>query len=219
MLPIAGAAVAVSGPGIARMLLGFDCETSGLPKPSLDPNDPAQPHLVQLGAKLYDRDWKIVGRQTVLIRPEGWEIEPDALAVHGIPTHRCQRYGIRLDSALLTFRDLVEDAARIVAHNAQFDRKVITTAIQRAGGEGLWWAKKAAALFCTMEAATEVCQLPGEYGLKFPSLEEAIALLLPGQDYPIKHDADADIDAAIAVYRELVRRGIAAEVDPFARAA
>lgn len=202
------------------MILAFDTETSGLRKEGLPDTDTSQPRLVQLGAKLFDAQWKKVGSMVVLIRPDGWAIEPEALAVHGIPTMRCQKYGVRLDSALLAFRDLVEDAARIVAHHAEFDRHVIAAAIHHAGGNGHWWARKAQHLFCTMEASAKTCDLPGQFGdAKFPKLEEAVAALLPGQAFPVKHDAESDIDATVAIYRELLRRGITKDPDPFAMAA
>jgi hypothetical protein len=39
---------------------------------------------------------------------------------------------------------------------------------------------------------------------------------LPGRDLPVKHDADSDIAATTALYRELMDRGIVLEPDPFA---
>lgn len=201
------------------MLLAYDVESSGLLKPGLDSLDPSQPALVQLGAQLFDRNWVKRAHLTVLIKPDGWGLEAGAESVHGISTQTCARYGIALAEALIPFRGLVEAASRIIAHNMNFDRHVIASAIHRAGGQGLWWAKAAPKLLCTMETSTEVCALPGQFGsYKFPSLEEAVAALVPdAANYPVRHDADSDIAATVAVYRALLERGIVKDNDPFAR--
>lgn len=198
-------------------VLVFDTETSGLWRDELPITSPEQPHLVQLGAQLFDRQWRRWGHVSCLIKPDGWEIEPQAEEVHGISTHTCHRYGIGLAEALIAFRGLVSVAPRLVGHHVQFDRKVITVACHRAGGEGLWWTRIGHKFFCTMESSTDTCKLPAEFGgFKWPSLEEAVAILLPGETWPVKHDADTDIAATVAVYRELLRRGIVEEADPFA---
>lgn len=197
------------------MILLCDTETSGLTKDGLDPMDPSQPHLVQLGAQLFDRQWIKRAHLTVLIKPEGWQIETEAEAVHGISTAICHRHGIALAEALVPFRGLVTAASRIVIHHAQFDRRVIAKGIKDAGGEGVWWARAGSKLFCTMETATPVLKLPSEFGYKFPSLEEAVAALCPGEDLPVKHDADSDIAACAAVYRALVAGGHVIDVKPF----
>lgn len=198
------------------MNLVVDTETSGLMKDGLDPLDPTQPHMVQLGAQLFDKDWVKRAHLTVLIKPEGWSIEPGAEAVHGISTKTCSRYGIALAEALVPLRGLVACASRVIAHHMEFDRAVISSAIHRAGGEGLWWKRAAGKMLCTMETSTEVCAIPGEFGRKFPKLEEAVAILCPDADLPVKHDAESDIAACVAVYRSLVGMGVVAEVDPFA---
>lgn len=195
----------------------FDTETSGLWKDSLGPLDPGQPHLVQLGARLYDAAWRKRCHLTTLIRPDGWEIEQGAHATHGIRTGDCHRHGVPLAEALIMFRPMVLAASAIVGHGVQFDRRVITVAIHRAGGEGLWWSRVAHKFRCTMEASTEVCQLPAEFGgYKWPSLEEAIAILCPDLEVKGFHDVDLDIDLTVALYRELLDRGILQEPDPFA---
>lgn len=199
------------------MNLLLDTETSNLWHDDLPLTAPEQPHLVQLGAKLFDRQWKKRGHLTVLIKPDGWEITPEAEGVHGISTHICHRYGIPIAEALVAFRGLVMASNRIIGHHVQFDRKVIQAACHRAGGEGLWWSRLGHKMFCTMESSTDVCQLPSDFGgYKWPTLEEAVAILLPGETWPVTHDAETDIDATAAVYRELIKRGVAQEADPFA---
>ena len=202
------------------MLLAIDTETSGLFKDGIDPFDPNQPHLVQIGAQLFDQQFRKRAHLTMLIKPDGWEIEPGAEAVHGISTQTCHRYGVKLSEALIPLKGLVATASRIIAHNMNFDRRVITLAIHRAGGEGVWWSNAAGKMLCTMETATEVCALPrknGSAGFKFPSLQEALEKLCDPSQFPVRHDADSDIAAMVAVYRQLLERKVIPDVEAFAR--
>lgn len=196
------------------MILFIDTESSSLFNDSLDVLDPSQPDMVQLGAQLFDLQGKKRGHLNVLIKPSGWEMVAEAEAVHGISTQSCHRYGVSVISALSLLQGMVGCATRIVGHNVQFDRKIITVAIHRAGGAGLWWQKVGGRMFCTMERSVDVLHLPGEFGFKFPTLEEAVTLLAPDAPKP-SHDADSDIAATVAVYRALVEGGHVVQVAPF----
>lgn len=193
------------------MRLIYDTETSGLRKDGLPIDDPSQPRIAQLGLKLFDTSWKCTGHFTALIRPEGWSMEPDAEAVHGISEARCARHGIPIIAALAVLQGFAGNARIIVAHNNEFDRGLVTSELSRLKSDGLWWKRKAPAFFCTMEASTPVCQLPGEYGFKYPSLEEAHRHFYPAEPYSTKHDADSDIEACARVYRALSEIGIGPE--------
>lgn len=186
------------------MILVFDTETSGLLRP-LPATDPSQPHIVQLAAHLYDGQWRRQSAMAVLVRPDGWAIEPEAGQVHGISTMRCERYGVSPVSALAVFRSMVDCAMTIVSYNLHgFDRPVIAAALAHAGSDGAWWQKAAPRMQCAAEMATERLRLPGVYGgYKMPSLVEAFTALCPGQTFDQRHDAEADLLACAAVYRAL----------------
>lgn len=189
------------------MRLFYDTETSGLWRDDLPYDHPSQPNLVQLGLQFYDAKWKRTGVLVALIKPDGWSIEPDAERHHGISEARCARHGIPLVAALSVLQAYAANSRRIAAHNNEFDRKVIKAAIARAGGEGLWWQRKAPQFFCTMETSTPILQLPGEHGFKFPSLEEAHRFFYPEHEYTTQHDAEADTDALVRVYQALEQGG------------
>lgn len=186
----------------------YDTETSGLWHDDLPFDHPSQPHLVQLGAKLFDAKWQRTGAFVVLIKPEGWSIEPEAESHHGISEARCARHGVPIVAALAMLQSLTANARQIIAHHNEFDRKVIKAALHRLGSDGLWWQKKAPAFACTMELSTPVCQLPGEFGFKFPSLEEAHRFFYPELDYSTEHDADSDTDACLRVAQALETMGL-----------
>lgn len=186
------------------MRLAFDTETTGLVRKDLPNSDPSQPHLIQLAAKLFSPKWEVKGSLKVLIKPDGWSIEPAAAEIHGITEAACARYGVPLGAALLLFKSLADQASEVGAFNLHsFDRNVIGTACYRAGGVGLWWTQAARKMECIMEASAPVCELPGEFGgFKHPSLTEA-HLRLVGLPYEGRHDAEEDLDAAARVWRAL----------------
>lgn len=191
------------------MRLVYDVETSGLWKDGLPIGDPSQPRIAQVGIKLYDANWNRTGHFVALIRPDGWSMEPEAEAHHGITESRCARHGIPIVAALTVLQGLSANARTIFAHNNEFDRKMIRSELARLGSDGLWWQRKAPAFFCTMEASTPVCQIPGEFGFKYPSLEEAHRFFYPGDAYVTEHDADSDTEATVRVFRALQDMGVA----------
>lgn len=194
------------------MRVAFDTETSGLVRPDIASDHASQPDLVQLGVKLYDAQWRVTGKATFLIRPDGWSIEPEAEAHHGISEARCARHGVPLVAALAALQALCSNARQIIGHHVDFDRRIIRRAIERAGGQGIWWEKRAADFVCTMEASTPILQLPGQYGsFKFPSLEEAHRHFFPGEDFVTQHDAESDLDATVRIFRELQALGAVPE--------
>lgn len=51
------------------MILAFDSETSGMPDFNKQAEDPSQPHIVQLGAILFDSNRRVVSELNLLVRP------------------------------------------------------------------------------------------------------------------------------------------------------
>ena len=194
------------------MFLIFDTETSGLWKDDQPADHPSQPHLLQLGASLYDAKWNRTGAFSALIKPDGWSVEPGATEVHGITEARAIRHGVPLVAALAVFAGLCANARRVIAHNVEFDRKIIFSALARAGGDGNWWRRKAPTLFCTMEASTPILQIPGPYGFVFPKLTAAYRFFYPEDTWESRHDADDDMEHTRRLYVALDRAGAVPEV-------
>lgn len=186
------------------MILGFDTETSGLMRDRLPYDAPEQPHLLQLSAQLVSEQRKRIARMTAIIRPNGWAIEAEAEKVHGISERVASRAGVTPLAALLLFKEMALNARQIVAHHAQFDWYMVANEIKRAGANTAWWDAARPKLGCTMERSTGVLKLQGEFGEKFPSLEEAhTALVGP---YTSTHDAEEDVEACLRIWWALDER-------------
>jgi DNA polymerase-3 subunit epsilon len=175
----------------------FDTETTGKAKIDLPPDHPSQPRIIQLAAALVTPEAKVVGSLQCLITPDGWTIEPQAQAVHGISLADCQSAGIPIHKALSVFDGFCWNAKAVVAHNIDFDLHLIH-------GEFARLQRKPALLtvltVCTMKMATPIVKLPGKYGnFKWPKLQETHQFLF-GKGFDGAHDAMADVLACMRCY-------------------
>jgi DNA polymerase-3 subunit epsilon len=181
------------------MILVFDTETSGKANFRLPFDHPTQPHLVQLGAQLLDDSLFVRHQLDMIVRPEGFTIPVEAANVHGISQEMAEQIGLPLKVVLEAFAVLFNKAHTRVAHNIEFDYLVILAARQRSGVP----FNKAQKRFCTMQAMTPICNLPGNYGKpKWPKLSEAYKHCL-GCELEGAHDALTDVKACASIYRWL----------------
>lgn len=182
------------------MILFFDTETTGKADFRRPPNDPVQPRIVQLVAMLYDDARHPAGSLNVIIRPDGFEIPAEASAIHGITTEYAKKYGVPLKVAVAAFESLFANAQLLVAHNIDFDRLMVRSELARIEA---WNIVKVAfetlPTFCTMKSTTDICKLPGNYGYKWPKLQEAHVHFF-GEEFEGAHDAMADVRACAKVY-------------------
>lgn len=184
----------------------FDTETTGLPRNWKAPTtDLANwPRLVQIAWESYDSNGGKMSEESFIIKPEGFIIPNDSAKVHGISTDRAEKEGMPLADVLKKFRDLVNDAEILVAHNMSFDEKIIGAEFLRKNMPNILDSKKK---ICTMEKSTNLCALPGSYGFKWPKLAELHQKLF-GTDFEEAHNAAVDIRATARCFWEMKRRGI-----------
>lgn len=186
-----------------------DTETTGLWQEKFPTTDPGQPYLLQIAAKSYGPNREVFSSFSRIIRPEGWTIEPEAEAVHGISEAYAHRYGVPLWIAMVELRASIEGASVIVGHNFNlFDRLVIEASIARTKSDDRWWRQKVGCIYDTQEHATPVLKLPGQWGdYKWPKLEEAVKHfangLEPWASWTPTHRANDDIEATAFVYWSL----------------
>ncbi|MBK8193809.1 MAG: 3'-5' exonuclease [Lewinellaceae bacterium] len=189
------------------MYLFFDTETTGLP---LSWNAPASntsnwPRMVQLACLLTDPDGIIIEQRNFIIKPEGYTIPSEASNIHGITTERANREGLDLNASLSDFSSLLVRATHLVAHNMEFDEKIVGAEFHRKFGADPLPSK---AKFCTMKnpQVIEHCSIPPfRYGsYKWPKLSELHKKLF-GVDFDEAHDASVDIKATAKCFFELRR--------------
>lgn len=190
----------------APMNLFFDTETTGVPKsykaPVSDLNN--WPRLVQLAWLLTDEKGRELNCGEHIIKPEGFAIPAEAARIHGITTEIALAEGVDLRFAIDAIVADIQKAETLIAHNVQFDEKILGAELLRIGYRNHVEAKPRK---CTMQASTNYCRLPGPYGYKWPKLQELHQKLFR-ETFDGAHRALTDVRACARCYFELVRLGV-----------
>lgn len=181
------------------MILFFDTETTGLPvKGGLE----LQPHIVQLAMMLTDKTGKIISSSNFLIRQNNI-IPPDSIKIHGKTDEMCLKYGLTRKTALSMFMFFLDRAEILVAHNINFDVRMIENHLEREAMQDFPLIEKV----CTQKIYTDKCKIPpteamkakGMKCFKAPRLEEAYQWRF-GKMFDNAHDAMADVLACKDLY-------------------
>lgn len=186
--------------------LFFDTETTGLPRSWNAPVTALDnwPRLVQLAYMAYDRDGNLLVARDCLVKPQGFTIPEEAARVHGITTERALKEGQDLAVVLRDFKELLDQALCLVAHNMSFDEKIMGAEFLRCGMPDIPASK---CKVCTMHGTTEYCAIPGPRGYKWPRLAELHQKLFMA-DFEGAHNAASDVAATAKCFWELKRLGI-----------
>lgn len=199
------------------MILFFDTETTGFFDDRLPVDHEAQPYIVQLAAQLCQDDGEVLAGFCFIVDPgisSMVRIPERAAAVHGITEQKAAQFGVSIEFALSAFIHLYQRSDLVCAHNIKFDKGVIETAAARYYGKTMPLRKP---LFCTMEAASPVVNLPPTEKMraagfdkpKPPKLEECIQHFFH-EKLDGAHDAMVDVIACRRVYLHLKSLEIAA---------
>src|SRR5687768_11696877 len=195
------------------MYLIFDTETTGIPHNKSAPITDLDnwPRVVQLAWQLHDRKGKLISRQNLIIRPDGYDIPYKAEQIHGISTKRAVAEGHPLKSVLELFMADVAQTSLFVGHNIEFDISILGAEIirQEFNVDELLKREKVD----TGIASTEFCQLTGGPGgrMKMPRLVELHEKLF-GKDFGDAHDASYDVAATARCFFGLLERRV---INPF----
>jgi DNA polymerase-3 subunit epsilon len=184
------------------MPIVIDTETNGLPDWKKPADAKGQPRLAQLAIIAINDQGLILDEQSFYIRPDGWKMQQAATDVNGLTTDFLREHGIPLKSALHIYSAFIELGNFVVAHNAQYDTKVLRGEMRRVGLPDLFEKTRNV---CTMRKAQGV--ILNEKGKKvWPSLDrcrEVLGLPLEGGHRGMKDARDA-----LAVYLYLKSKGV-----------
>ncbi len=184
----------------------FDTETNGLPRSWKAPVMQVDnwPRLVWLVWATFDAERKPLDHQNFLIRPDRFSIPYVAERVHGITTEHAAAHGYPVRAVLEQFANALEGSQAIIAHNIDFDEKVVGAEFIRLGHKHLLLEKPR---LCTMKTTSRFCGIPGPCGDKWPTLSELHRTLFQ-RGYKGAHNPVADVAACVKCYFELEKRGV-----------
>jgi DNA polymerase III epsilon subunit-like protein len=187
----------------------IDTETSGLPNFKLPADDPAQPRLASMAMIFVNAKLEVEREDSAFIRPDGWVLEPGAAAVNGLTMERLLAEGVPVREALTPYASAILQGRVVVAHNAQFDCKVLRGEFRRLGLPDLFEQTRN---ICTMRALTDVCRIPpngNRGGFKFPKLSEACVFF----NMPLlgDHSSLNDARACLQLFRKMHELGVVPE--------
>jgi DNA polymerase III epsilon subunit-like protein len=188
------------------MYLIFDTETTGLPKNYQAPLDDFLnwPRIVQIAWSLYDADGNHWESVSYIIKPNGFVISDEVAKIHRITQARAMAEGVELRVALEHFLRDVKSASFLVAHNIDFDEKIVGSELLR---EKLENPITAAVKIDTMRKSVMVAKISnGRGGYKWPNLMELYQFLFQ-KSFADAHDAIFDVQACAECLFELKRRG------------
>lgn len=179
----------------------LDTETSGLFDFKLPADAPGQPRLAEVHLILLDDDLKIEEQRHFFVKPEGWEMTEGATKVNGLTTEMLTEKGVPVVEVLAAYTDLIKAGRIAVAHNSQYDLKMMRAELRRAGKPDLF---EETPNICTMRGLTDVCKIPpkgGRGGYKFPALSEACVFF--GITNMGDHSAQNDALAVVELLRQM----------------
>jgi len=190
------------------MFLFYDTETTGLP---LNWNGPISnlnnwPRLVQLAWILVDEKG-IIEKRNFIIKPDGFLIPTKAVQIHKITNERANSIGKDIKKVLKEFINAANKAKYLIAHNAEFDEKVLGSEFYRYGIYGYLNIFNTRRTICTMKSATNYCGIPGARGFKWPTLSELYYKLFKTQLFD-SHNAQKDVEATLKCFSKLIELNV-----------
>ena len=199
-----------------KTALIFDTETTGFPMWSERSDHKDQPHIVQLAAELIQIDTgRILSSMNFMCRPLGWVIPPATIDIHGIDNFLANEHGIGESHAVYTMLEMLRDDTLIVAHNAQFDKRIIRIALKRFFNDQDVKRFCDREFYCTAQKSKPLCKLPPTEKMlasprfrnsyKQPKLSEAYKHFT-GKELVGAHNAMIDVEACRTVFLALINQ-------------
>lgn len=184
----------------------LDTETDGMVNRNFPDKLELQPHIIQIGAQLYDSDWECRGELNLIVKPRRL-IPEQAVAVHGISTGMAEAYGVGIVVAISILEHMAKLCDRVACHNISFDMLVVASEYKRLERLSAFDRLRK---ICTMLSSTPVLKIPSKNpkykDYAWPNLMETF-IHFTGERFDKAHDAMADVRACAAILKQLEKRG------------
>jgi DNA polymerase III subunit epsilon len=185
------------------MYLFFDTETTGKPKNYRATFKEVDnwPRITQFAWQLYNDEGRLFKSFSSLVKPDGWEVPKEQFFIdNNMSTERCEKEGKLIRQVLELFAAELEGCKFLLAHNMDFDLPITQAEMFRIGMR----CENRPEKICTMKSTTDLLQLPGPYGFKWPTLQELHNHLFKC-DFEGAHDALDDVTATAKCFFQIQR--------------
>ncbi|CAM9155815.1 unnamed protein product [Ectocarpus sp. 8 AP-2014] len=190
--------------------LFFDVETTGLPPRAAKPRqfqDFSGCRVVSIAWVLRDGLTVFSQRYSVVDTGGGDGAKVGAEHIHGVTCGVMRDHGRLVEAVLRDFMEDVKKATLVVAHNMDFDQKVVAAELYRMGCNDDAEYLMQQQCLCTMKTTTDLVKIKTKYGsYKWPKLCELHAFLF-GSAFDNAHHAMCDVDALVKCFYEMRRVG------------
>lgn len=191
---------------VPQKFLVIDTETSGLSNFKLPADHPEQPWLAELAMIRVDENLQIESEHIFLVKPDGWVLSEEAARVNGLTMERLEAEGTELTEVLFEYTKAIREGRAVIAHNAQYDCKIMRGMLRRRGLDDLF---EETPNFCTMRKSIGfVIKADGKKG--WPKLSDCCAhFKIPQAE---QHSAIHDARSCLETVRWLKKLGV--EITP-----
>lgn len=178
----------------------IDTETSGLFDFKLPADASGQPRLAHFCMVLTDENLQETKTVDLLVKPEGWVMSAEAMAVNNLTMEYLLRCGQPVAESLDAYEIAISMGFTIAAFNVAYDAKIMRGELRRAGRSDIY---EQTPTFCVMRAAQKVI------GGKVPSLARACEHF--GIPQTAAHTALDDARCALRVMQKMRVPGVVQE--------
>lgn len=185
------------------LLLFIDTETTGLPPRNWNSYDDDvwdSCRLVQIAWELWDPIlFKLIDSQCHIIKPNNFTIPIESTNIHGITHEDAIQNGVHITHIWNLLNQYINSVNTIVAHNINFDNKIVISELYRSKNFDLLNLWKSKQKKCTMLMGTEK-------GKKWPKLADLYEKLFNEKPECRLHSADADVALCSKIYFQLIKQ-------------
>lgn len=190
----------------------FDTETTGVPKNYRAPITDLEnwPRIIQMAIAVFSigesGEPELEDEKEFLVKPDGWEIPKEKFWIdNGFDQETSLRDGVPLEMVLEYFIGWANTSDYLIAHNMDFDQKILGAEMLRHGVRSGKVLKK----MCTMKTTVDFCAIPfpDGRGFKWPKLEELHRKLFECE-FDGAHQAGSDVKATAKCFWKLLRLGV-----------
>tara|TARA_Y200000002_G_scaffold356937_1_gene339083 strand:+ start:1672 stop:2379 length:708 start_codon:yes stop_codon:yes gene_type:complete len=225
MIQVSDLSFSVIAPKMKTKFLVYDVETTGLLPRGNKHSMPIEeyPHIIQLSFAIYDYETKrIVWEYDSYVKLDNVDIPEKITNITGITKEICETQGNPMHEVLEKFYEAYMFCEGLVAHNMDFDEKMIKIELERNRPILMKTAPHCFMTFnemyenvhgidryCTMKKGTDLCDLTLEARdgrpakKKWPKLVQLYEHLFPNQKVNGFHNSLVDVKACLRCYLKM----------------